>query len=104
MLKLIIAGNVVKDSEVITTKSEKKLIKFTIAHNESYLDKEGQKKENTTYVVCNIWGSDSQKIIDSIKKGKRLIVEGKPSVSAYINKENTPVGNQEINVKEFHFL
>jgi len=54
--------------------------KFTIATNESWTDKDGQKQEKTEFHNCVAFGALGQKVaLPFVEKGKQLFVEGKLS-------------------------
>lgn len=77
-------GKVTADATVTTTKSEKKVVNFSIAINDRYKPKDSDEwKQFTTFVSCSFWRSES--IAASIKKGILVEVAGRISVSAWIN-------------------
>lgn len=60
-------------------------IHFSVAISENYTDRNGEKKEFTTWVNCVMWKKkgDSTKITYYLNKGTKVYVEGKPSANGY---------------------
>jgi len=52
---MLFTGRITADAEVRTTKGDKKVTGFTVALNQRYKTKEGEKKEKTAYVNCSYW-------------------------------------------------
>jgi len=102
MLKAVIAGAIGEDA-VMREAGNKKVINFTVAHNESYKKPDGEKVEKTVWVRCNLWSS-SEKLRDALKKGKKVAVEGMPMATAYTNKEGEAKANLELNVRDVDFI
>jgi single-stranded DNA-binding protein len=53
-------------------------------------------------VTCN--GKLSDLARNYIKKGSKILVEGFPSVNAYVNRENKPVGTLRVYANNIEFL
>lgn len=103
MKKLSIIGNITADA-VIRDVNSKKVINFSVAVNEKYTDKNGQKVEKaTTFFKCAIW-RDNTNIAQYIRKGDKIFIEGSPEVETYQNKNGETVANIKINVREVELL
>lgn len=98
----IFSGNLGGDAETKTLDSGNSVISFSVAVSESYKDKSGEKKDKTTWVRCTKWVSPngSTKIADYLKKGQTVIIEGKPSTRAYLDKSGDAKATLEVNVSE----
>ena len=80
-----LVGNATKDAESLTGKNEKKFTKFSLAVN----DYNPVSKESTpTYYDVLIFGNGSEKVLDKVKKGDRIVVDGKPQIEAYLSKKD----------------
>ncbi len=104
MKKIIVIGNIGKDAE-IKEFNENKAINFTIAENEYYKDKDGNKVEKTTWFSCTYWKQSKQstKIADYLKKGTKVYIEGTPIPDYYV-KDGNNVPYIKINVKSIELL
>lgn len=87
MIKLQITGNIGSDATVrqVGTSSA---ISFPVASTKFWRDKEGEKKEETTWVDCTIWvrNNGNTDFSKNIKKGLRIFCTGEPSTQIYNNK------------------
>jgi single-strand DNA-binding protein len=81
MLKLTIIGNLGSDA-IIQQTNNGSFAKFSVAINESYTDKNGQKVEKSTWVDC-ILNNSNHGAIPFIKKGGKIYVEGSLKVNKY---------------------
>jgi single-strand DNA-binding protein len=97
-----IAGRVVGNAIVRTTQTDKKVTGFTIAINDSYKNKEGEKLENTTYVECSYWINEG--LAEYITKGIVVQLYGRMGARAYINREDVAVGVLTMNVEKIKLL
>lgn len=84
---MTIIGRTTKDAIVNTTKDGRKVVNFSIAINESYKPKGGERVKVTTYCNCSYWLSE--KIAENLKKGTLLEVTGRIYVSAYVGTDGT---------------
>ncbi|MGV4405294.1 single-stranded DNA-binding protein [Ornithobacterium rhinotracheale] len=98
MFNLTAIGNLTKDAEV-TKVGENNAIKFGLAINESYTDKSGEKKQNTTFLNCTYW-SKSTKIAEFLKKGKKIAVQ----IDWYENQEHEGKYYQNFRVRRLELI
>lgn len=80
MNKLIIMGRLTGDPEVRYTQSGKVVAQFTLAVDRPY-SQDGQKEADFIPVV--IWGKQAEVIGNNVKKGQRLLVEGRLQIRSY---------------------
>lgn len=76
-------GRVGKDVESKTLESGKLVVVFTVAVSDTYKDKNGDKKEDTTWINCVSFGKLAEIIEKYVKKGDLLYVNGKLSNKTY---------------------
>ncbi|MCK4420214.1 single-stranded DNA-binding protein, partial [candidate division WOR-3 bacterium] len=75
---IIISGRATSDSTLSYTESGKAYLRFRIASNRNYRDKNsGEWKEDTTFVSATIWGSYAERLSEQIKKGTPVLIEGR---------------------------
>lgn len=77
-----IMGNLARDPEVRYTQSGKAVATFTVAASNTYLDSEGQTKEQTAFINCVAWGKLGESI-GNLRKGNRAFVEGRLQSRSY---------------------
>ncbi len=106
MLKTFLTGNIGRDAELRTLDSGTTAISFNVAVTEKYKDRSGQQVENTTWVNCTKWvqPGGSTKIADYLKKGTKVLVEGKPSARAYTANTGEAKASLELRVDNIELL
>ena len=61
-----IVGRITKNAEINTLTGDKKVVNFSVAINESYKNKQGERVEQATYYNCSYW--ISPKVATSLPK------------------------------------
>ena len=80
-----IVGRITQNAKINTLKNDKKVVNFSVAINDSYKTKQGERKEQTTYYNCSYWIND--KIAEYLIKGTLVELSGRISSSAWIGKD-----------------
>lgn len=104
MKKIQVIGNLTKDCVVRQVDGGRMAINFTVAENERWKDKQGQKMEKVTYFSCTLWRSEETSIAQYLTKGVKIFVEGSPSIYLYENQEQQKVGIIQITVRQIELL
>lgn len=92
-VKLI--GNVSRDINVKTFEGGK-VINFSLATDESYINKNKEEVKNTAWHSIVAFGNLAERCETLLSKGKFVSVEGKLAYRQYQNKENQTVKVVEI--------
>lgn len=103
MNKVILLGNVGNDPEIKTFESGTMKASFPLATSEKWTDKEGNKKEQTEWHNCEVWGKRAEVIEKYVKKGQKLLVEGKIKTEKWEDKDGNNRYTTKINVADFLF-
>ncbi|SHE57982.1 single-strand binding protein [Psychroflexus salarius] len=80
-------GHLGQDPEVVNLDSGKKLVKFSLATNDYYTKKDGEKVTSTDWHNIVAWGKTADIIEKYVTKGREVIVRGKLSSRSYETKE-----------------
>ncbi|OBW41806.1 Single-stranded DNA-binding protein [Chryseobacterium sp. MOF25P] len=83
-----IIGRLTRDAEVRNLSNEKQVVNFSIATNDNYRNKQGERVEQTTYFECAYW--ISPKVADFLTKGTLVELSGRAYASAWIGKDGEP--------------
>jgi len=102
--KVQLIGNLGNDPEIITLESGKKIAKFSLATNEYYKDKDGQKQTKTEWHNVVAWNKTIEIIEQYVSKGKEIAIEGKLSTRSYEDKEGQKRYTTEVIVNELLLL
>ena len=85
--KCIFIGNLTREVDVRFTKSGQAVASFSIACNETYKDKDGNKQESVEFVNITAWGKLGEICGEYLQKGKQVYVEGKLKTTEYEDKD-----------------
>jgi len=80
-------GRLGQDPEIVTFDNGNKLAKFSLATDDSYKDKQGDKVERTQWHNVIVTGGLVQVVESYIAKGKEIAVQGKLTNRSYEDKE-----------------
>lgn len=102
--RVIVAGNLTRDPELRTTKSNRKFATMTIAINDIWKNKEGDRVKKTIFINVIAWGSLAENCDKFLKKGRGIMVEGRIETDKYENKEGKQQVITRINSSNIVFL
>ena len=102
--KVFLLGNLGRDPEVRFTPSGQAVANFTIATNESWTDKSGQKQEKTEWHRIVVWGKLAELCGEYLKKGRQAFIEGRLQTREWTDKENKKNYTTEIVANNVQFL
>ena len=80
-----ITGRLTRNAEVRTLSNEKQVVNFSVAVNDSYKTKQGERVEQTTYFDCAYWITPNVAIL--LTKGTLVELTGRVSTRAWIGKD-----------------
>ena len=95
--KVILIGNVGKDPEVKYTPSGTPVAKFSLATNERYKDKNGQRQDRTEGHNLVAWQRTAEIVGEYVKKGSKVYIEGSLRTSSWDDKST---GREEISYRD----
>lgn len=96
MNKVFLAGNLTADSELRFTSGGTAVLNIRMATNESYVDKDQQRKERTEYHNVVVWGKRGEALAKILAKGSSVLIEGALRTSSYDDKEGVKRYKTEI--------
>jgi single-strand DNA-binding protein len=80
-----IIGRITKNAEINSLTNSKQVVNFSIAINDSYKTKQGERVELTTYYNCSYWISPN--VAKTLTKGTLVELTGRASSNAWIGKD-----------------
>lgn len=83
-----ITGRLTRNAEVRTLSNEKQVVNFSVAVNDSYRNRQGERVEQTTYFDCAYWITPN--VARLLTKGTLVELIGRVSTRAWVNKEGEP--------------
>lgn len=83
---VLITGNVAQDAKKISG-SFGDMLKFSIAINNAYKTKQGEKKNNVCFIDVVVFWKNIDYIFPKLTKGTKILVEGSLSMQKWKDKE-----------------
>jgi len=102
--KITLIGNLGADPDLRSTKEGRAVLNFRIATTETYQTKEGEKRENTQWHTCVLWGPRGEALSKYLHKGSRIFVEGRMEYRQYEDKDGNKRTAAEVNVLDVLLL
>jgi len=85
--KVILVGRLGKDPEIRSTPSGTSVAKFSLATDDRYTDKAGEKQERTEWHNIVAWGKLAEICGQYLRKGKLIYIEGSIRTDTWDDKE-----------------
>ncbi|MFH6936014.1 single-stranded DNA-binding protein [Flavobacterium sp. FlaQc-30] len=83
-----ITGRLTRDAQVRTLSDSRQVVNFSVAINESYKNRKGDRVEQTTFFDCAYW--ISPRVAEWLTKGTVVELTGMVSARAWKNSEGEP--------------
>lgn len=102
--KVFLMGNLTRDPEVSFLPSQMAVCKMGLAINRQWTDKDGQRKEEVTFVDCEAWGRTAENIGKYLKKGRPIFIEGRLKLDQWEAQDGTKRSRMKVVVDTFQFI
>jgi single-strand DNA-binding protein len=100
----MLIGRLGRDPEVRYTKSGDAVASFSMATDETYKDRQGNKQDKTEWHNINCWGKLADFAQNYLKKGRLVYVEGKIQTRDWTDKDNVKHYKTEIRADVIRFV
>ncbi|MDR1817960.1 MAG: single-stranded DNA-binding protein [Puniceicoccales bacterium] len=103
--KVILAGNLTRDPELKSFANGTTVTKLGLAINRTYIDKNGERREEVLFVDVDAFGKQAETISRYFSKGRPILVEGRLKLDTWDDK-NTGEKRSKLGVvlETFSFL
>ena len=102
--KVILVGNTGKDPEMRHLESGRACAKLTLATQERYKNREGERVEKTEWHNLVFWSPLAEIVEQYVQKGSKLYIEGKIRTRSYEDKQGEQRYITEVEVREMIML
>lgn len=102
--KVILVGRLGQNPEIRYTPSGAAVTNFSVATNESWTDKSGQKQERTEWHRVVVWGKLAELCSQYLTKGRQAYVEGRLQTRQWQDKDGQTKYTTEIQAQTVQFL
>ena len=96
-----ITGRLTADARVNETKSNKKVVGFNLAINDTYR-KDGETKKITTYVDCSYWRGEG--LAPYLRKGLLVQLYGYMTARPWVSRDGEPMASPNFHTNEITLL
>lgn len=96
-----IIGRLTRDAEVRTVLQDKQVVNFSIATNDSYKNKQGERVEQTTYFDCAYWITPN--VAKALTKGTLVELSGRVYARAWQGSDGEPHAGLNFHTSQIKF-
>ena len=86
--KVMLMGNLTRDIELRYTPSNQPVANLGLAINRQYQTREGEKREETTFVDCEAWGRTAEVMNQYLQKGRPVYIEGRLKLDTWQDQQS----------------
>ena len=104
MNKVMLTGRLARDPEVRDTQGAEpvKVARFTLAVDRQVT--KGNSGETADFISCIAWRKSAELTEKYLRKGMKVLVEGRIQTGSYTNKDNQKVYTTDVVVERIEFL
>ncbi len=102
--KVFLMGNLTRDVELKYTPSNQPVATFGIAMNRRYKTKDGENREETTFVDCEAWARTAEVMSEYLSKGRPVFIEGRLKLDQWQDKDGNNRSRLSVVVQNFTFV
>jgi single-strand DNA-binding protein len=102
--KVILIGNLGADPELKYTPSNRPVCNLSLATNEVFKDKSGQRQERTEWHRVTVWGDQAENCNKYLAKGRTVYIEGRLQTRSWDDKEGKKRYSTEVVADRVVFL
>jgi single-strand DNA-binding protein len=102
--KVILVGRLGRDPETRYTGGGQAVANFSVATDETYKDRNGEKQKRTEWHKIVVWGKQAEIAQQYLKKGSLIFIEGRIQSREWQDKEGQKRTSFEIVASNFRML
>jgi single-strand DNA-binding protein len=102
--KVILVGRLGRDPETRYTSGGQAVANFSVATDESYKDRSGERQKRTEWHKIVVWGKQAEIAQQYLKKGSLVFIEGRIQSREWQDKEGQKRTSFEIVATNFRML
>ncbi len=102
--KVILLGNLTKAPEVRYIPSGTAVADLSLAVNEDYKNKDGEKVEAVVFVDVIVWAKQAEVCGEYLSKGSQILVEGRLQLDKWTTKEGENRSKLRVRASRVQFL
>lgn len=107
---VIVVGRLGRDPELRYTPTGQAVCNLSLATDNSYTDRNGQRISKTIWFRVTVWGKQAETVNQYLSKGRQILVEGRMNPDEnggpriWTRQDGTPAASYEITARTVRFL
>ncbi|MEM7229927.1 MAG: single-stranded DNA-binding protein [Planctomycetota bacterium] len=102
--KVYLMGNLTRDVELRHTTGNQAVANIGLAVNRKYRTRDGEDREETTFVDCEAWGRQAEVMNQYLAKGRPVFIEGRLKLDTWQDKDGGNRSKMRVVVENFQFM
>ncbi|MBI4231333.1 MAG: single-stranded DNA-binding protein [Planctomycetes bacterium] len=102
--KVMLMGRLTRDPELRYTKGGKAVAEFSLAINSTFKTREGEKREEATFIDITVWERQAETCAEYLSKGRPVFVEGRLELDKWESKEGEKRSKLKVVATHVQFL
>ncbi|MFG0276239.1 MAG: single-stranded DNA-binding protein [Phycisphaerales bacterium] len=102
--KVLLLGNLTRDIELRHISGDNAVANIGLAVNRRYRTKDGENREETTFVDCEAWGRTAEVMSRYLAKGRPVFIEGRLKLDQWQDKDGQNRSKLKVVVENFQFV
>jgi single-strand DNA-binding protein len=102
--RVILVGNLTRDPRLSYLPNQTPVAELGLAVSRKWKDAQGNAKEETCFIDCNVFGKQADTVNKYLKKGRQVLIEGRLQFSMWEAKDGTKRSKHRVVVDHFQFL
>jgi len=102
--QVILLGNLTRDVELRHTPSNQAVANIGLAMNRQFQTKDGERREETTFVDCEAWGRQAEVMAQYLSKGRPVFIQGRLKLDTWQDQQGQNRSKLKVVVENFQFV
>jgi single-strand DNA-binding protein len=102
--KVLLMGNLTRDVELKQTAGNQSVAEIGLAVNRRFKDRDGNDREETTFVDCEAWGRTAEVMAQYLAKGRPVFVEGRLKLDSWQDQSGNKRSKMRVVIENFQFI
>ncbi|MBC03636.1 MAG: single-stranded DNA-binding protein [Phycisphaerae bacterium] len=102
--QVILLGNLTRDVELKHTPSNQAVANIGLAMNRQYQTRDGEKREETTFVDCEAWGRQAEVMAQYLSKGRPVFIQGRLKLDTWQDQQGQNRSKLKVVIENFQFV
>ena len=102
--KVLLMGNLTRDVELKQTAGNQSVAEIGLAVNRRFKDRDGNDREETTFVDCEAWGRTTEVMAQYLAKGRPVFIEGRLKLDSWQDQSGNKRSKMRVVVDSFQFI